>query len=153
MFCAIVTGQADAEIVLRSKQFVAFLDTRPLFHGHVLVVPVVHVETFDQLPSELGGELVTIGQRMVRAVESAMEADGSLMIVNNIVSQSVPHLHLHVIPRTKQDGLRLWLGPRHRYRTTDELATTGARIRAALEGGGEVHADDLDTSAQDRNSQ
>ena len=119
-----MNGEADAEIVLRTGEFVAFL-----------VVPVTHVVTFDQLPADLGGALVAVGQRLVQAVESAMDADGSLMIVNNIVSQSVPHLHLHVIPRTRRDGLRLWLGPRHPYGSTAERAATGARIRAALDAG------------------
>ncbi len=132
-FCAIITGDADAEIVLRTDHFVAFLDIRPVFAGHVLLVPRQHVTTFEQLPGELGAEFVTCGQRLERAVETAMGADGSLLIVNNVVSQSVPHLHLHVIPRRRRDGLRLWLGPRHPYPSAQQRGDTGRLIRAALD--------------------
>lgn len=132
-FCAIVAGSAPAEVVWRGDRFVAFLDTKPLFQGHVLVVPVDHVVTYDALGAEAVAELAVLVQRIQRAVEEATEADGSLLIVNNVVSQSVPHLHQHVIPRRRRDGLRFWLGPRHPYDGPEHLAATGAAIRAALE--------------------
>ena len=98
----------------------------------VLVVPTRHVQTYDELPEEFAGPWMRTSQALERAVESAMDADGSLLIVNNVVSQSVPHLHLHVIPRSKGDGLRFWLGPRHAYASPAEADAVAARIRAAL---------------------
>lgn len=133
VFCRIIAGGLPAHRVLEDETFVAFLDTRPLFHGHVLLVPRLHITTFEQLPAEFASQLVVCAQRLERAVESAMESDGSLLIVNNVVSQSVPHLHLHVIPRTRKDGLRLWLGPRHPYRSAEQRAETGRLIRVALD--------------------
>jgi histidine triad (HIT) family protein len=132
VFCEIVAGRAAAHEVLRTEQFVAFLDTRPLFAGHTLLVPVRHVPTFDLLPSELAGEWLELSQRLQRAVQAATESEGSLLIVNNVVSQSVPHLHLHVIPRTKGDGLRFWLGPRHPYADDAAAERMASAIRAQL---------------------
>ena len=131
-FCAIVAGDADASIVWHDDDLVGFLDIRPLFHGHVLVVPTVHVATYDQLPPDLVSHLAATTQTVQRAVESACGADGSMLLVNNVVSQSVPHLHQHVIPRRKGDGLRLWLGPRHPYTDDAERESTAQRIRDAL---------------------
>jgi histidine triad (HIT) family protein len=131
-FCAIVTGEASAREVYRDDDFVAFLDAHPVFLGHVLMVPTGHVQTYDELPEDLAVPWLRTSQALVRAVESAMDADGSLLIVNNVVSQSVPHLHLHVIPRSKGDGLRFWLGPRHAYASPEEADAVAARIRAAL---------------------
>lgn len=131
-FCAIVDGTAPAEVVFRSDDLVGFLDVRPLFHGHVLLVPTSHIATFDELPARLAEEFVLTVQRLQRAVQRAMDADGSLLIVNNVVSQSVPHLHQHVIPRRRNDGLRWWLGPRRPYESGEHSAATGAAIRAAL---------------------
>ncbi len=110
----------------------AFLDHRPLFHGHVLLIPREHVTTFADLPAKDVGPYMLVGQRLERAVESAMASDGSLMMMNNIVSQSVPHLHLHVIPRKFKDGLRFWLGPRVKYGEEVPITDVGQRIRAAL---------------------
>ncbi|MBK5223468.1 MAG: HIT family protein [Acidimicrobiia bacterium] len=132
-FCAIVDGTAPAEIVLRTEELVGFLDTKPLFHGHVLLVPTTHVETYDQLDPGAVADLARTVQKVQRAVESAMGADGSLLIVNNVVSQSVPHLHQHVIPRRRRDGLRFWLGPRHPYGSAGEVRATGDAIRTALD--------------------
>ena len=133
-FCAIARGEAPAHEVYRDDELVAFLDTKPLFHGHTLLIPTQHVTTYDELPVGLAREWLDVSQRVQRAVESAMGSEGSLMIVNNVVSQSVPHLHLHVIPRTKGDGLRFWLGPRHPYRSEEAAAETAARIADALGG-------------------
>jgi histidine triad (HIT) family protein len=132
-FCAIVAGDAPAEVVLRTDTLVAFLDVQPVFHGHVLVVPTNHVVTYDELDPTTVARLAVTVQQLQRAVEAAMDADGSLLIVNNVVSQSVPHLHQHVIPRRRKDGLRFWLGPRHPYDGAEQRAETGRRIRAALE--------------------
>jgi histidine triad (HIT) family protein len=131
-FCAIVTGEASAREVYRVDDFVAFLDAHPVFPGHVLMVPTQHVQTYDELPVDLADPWLRTSQALVRAVESAMDADGSLLIVNNVVSQSVPHLHLHVIPRSKGDGLRFWLGPRHAYASPQEADAVAERIRTAL---------------------
>jgi histidine triad (HIT) family protein len=131
-FCAIIAGDAHAHEVYRDDRLVAFLDTHPLFHGHVLLVPVEHVATYDLLPQSLAGEWFRVSQQLQRAVEKAMSADGSMLLMNSVVSQSVPHAHLHVIPRSKGDGLRFWLGPRHPYTDDAEAAGVAERIRAAL---------------------
>ena len=131
-FCAIVDGTAPAEIVHRTEELVAFLDVRPLFHGHVLLVPARHIVTFDELPSAIALEFVLTVQRLQRAVEATTGADGSLLIVNNVVSQSVAHLHQHVIPRRRKDGLRFWLGPRHPYDSAEHMRAVGESIRDAL---------------------
>jgi histidine triad (HIT) family protein len=128
VFCRIVAGRAPAFEVWRDDDIVAFLDRSPVFHGHVLMAPAVHVQTYDELPTSLAEHWLLTSQRLQLAVEAAMDADGSLMIINNAVSQSVPHLHLHVIPRGRNDGLRLWLGPRHPYSSDDQAATVAARI-------------------------
>jgi histidine triad (HIT) family protein len=121
-----------AEIVHSDDLCVAFLDHRPLFHGHVLLAPREHVVTFADLPASAVGPYMIVGQRLERAVEEAMSSAGSLMLINNIVSQSVPHLHLHVIPRKFKDGLRFWLGPRLRYGDDVSMSDVGQRIRDAL---------------------
>jgi histidine triad (HIT) family protein len=131
-FCAIVVGEAHAHEVYRDGRLVAFLDTHPLFHGHVLLIPTEHYPTYDLLPQSLAGEWFSVSQRLQRAVERAMSADGSMLLMNSVVSQSVPHAHLHVIPRSKGDGLRFWLGPRHPYQDDAEAAGVAERIRAAL---------------------
>jgi histidine triad (HIT) family protein len=131
-FCAIARGEASAHEVYRDNQLVAFLDTKPLFHGHVLLVPTTHIRTYDQLPAALASRWLAVSQGLQRAVQSAMGSQGSLLIVNNIVSQTVPHLHLHVIPRTKGDGLRFWLGPRHPYADEAEADAVAARIASAF---------------------
>ena len=118
--------------MLRDDAHVAFLDTAPLFLGHVLLVPTVHVRTLADLPAERAGPFLRRAQRLQRAVEGGLGTDGSLVIVNNVVSQSVPHLHLHVVPRRRGDGLRRWLGPRHRYDDAAHAEAVAARVRAAL---------------------
>lgn len=122
--------------MLRTDRVVAFLDRHPLFHGHTLIVPTAHVQTHDELPLDIAADWLRASQVVQRAVEAATGAEGALLIVNNVVSQSVPHVHQHVIPRTRGDGLRLWLGPRQRYRDDAEAAGTAARIRAALPADG-----------------
>lgn len=131
VFCAIVAGDESAEVVHRSENLVAFLDVHPLFPGHVLLVPTVHVQTYDDLPVELADQWLRTGQALQRAVESATGAEGALLLVNNVVSQSVPHVHQHVIPRDRGDGLRFFLGPRRRY-GPGEASEVASRIREEL---------------------
>ena len=129
VFCEIVTGERPAHLVLDDDTFVGFLDTRPLFHGHVLVVPRAHHETLSDLPAELVAPLFERVQAMAAAVREAMGAQGSFVAMNNTVSQSVPHLHVHVVPRTKGDGLKGFFWPRTRYSSEEEAATVAERIR------------------------
>ena len=131
-FCAIVAGDAPASIVWRDDRLVGFLDIRPLFVGHVLIAPTRHVPTYDQLDGDLVAHLAATTQRMQRAVTEACGADGSMLLVNNVVSQSVPHLHQHVIPRRTGDGLRIWLGPRQRYDSRAAQEEMAAKIRHSL---------------------
>jgi len=133
IFCAIVAGEAEAEIVHSDELAVAFLDQRPLFHGHVLLVPRDHHETLADLPADQVGPLFELVQRMSVAVRDGMGAKGSFVAMNNKVSQSVPHLHVHVVPRTKGDGLRGFFWPRTKYKG-EQMADAGAAIRAELEG-------------------
>ena len=130
-FCAIVAGTAPATTVLEEEDCVAFLDVRPLFAGHVLLVPREHHVTLADLPRELVEPLFTAAQRLCRAVEGALEAHGTFVAVNNVVSQSVPHLHVHVVPRRRKDGLRGFFWPRTRY-APGQAEEVAARVRAAL---------------------
>lgn len=132
VFCAIVSGSTVASIVLDTPSAVGFLDARPVFKGHVLVVPRTHVETLTDLPGARVGDFFGQVQRVARAVESGLGAGGTFVAINNRVSQSVPHLHVHVIPRTKGDGLRGFLWPRRRYADEAEAAAYRDRIAAAL---------------------
>ena len=134
-FCAVVAGDAPADVVHSGPTTVAFLDTKPVFPGHVLLVPRRHVTTLADLPPDELPAFFTVAQRLERAVEGAMDAPGSLVLINNVISQSVPHLHLHVIPRRPKDGLRFFLGPRHPYGSPDESAAVARSIAAALEAG------------------
>lgn len=135
-FCAILAGEAPADLVHDGESAIAFLDRTPVFPGHVLLVPRRHVRTLADLPPEDAPGFVALAQRLERAVETAMEAAGSLVLVNNVISQSVPHLHLHVIPRRPKDGLRFFLGPRHPYGSSEESATVARSIASALDGTG-----------------
>ena len=132
IFCSIVAGEVDAERVLESDGFMAFLDTRPVFKGHVLLVPRTHVVTLPDLPAELRDGFLGAAQRLATAVVDGLGAQGSFVAMNNVVSQSVPHLHLHVVPRTKGDGLRGFFWPRHKYDDDAERESFGARIRDAI---------------------
>jgi len=132
-FCAVVAGDAPADVVHSGESTLAFLDASPVFHGHVLLVPRTHVTTLADLPADELPGFAALAQRLERAVETAMDAPGSLVLVNNVISQSVPHLHLHVIPRRPKDGLRFFLGPRHPYGSPNESAEVARRIAAALD--------------------
>ena len=133
-FCTIAAGDAPADRILETEHLVAFLDIRPLFRGHTLLVPKTHLRLLSDLPSGQVAEFLTTAQRLERAVEDGLGAAGSMILVNNVVSQSVPHLHLHVIPRNPKDGLRFWLGPRQRYDAEHPAGEYAAKIRAALPG-------------------
>lgn len=132
VFCAIVAGEAPADVVLDDADFLAFLDTRPVFQGHVLLVPRVHVETLVDLPADLRDPFLERAQRIAQAVKDVLGAQGSFVAVNNTVSQSVPHLHLHVVPRTKGDGLRGFFWPRTSYADATESAEVARRMRDAV---------------------
>lgn len=133
VFCAIVAGDTAADVVLETDRFVAFLDARPVFKGHTLLVPREHLETLLDLPTELHLEWVDLQQRLVRAVTDGLGAQGAFVANNNVVSQSVPHLHQHVVPRTKGDGLRGFFWPRTKYADAAESADYAARLARALE--------------------
>lgn len=130
VFCRIVMGSLRAIEVFRDDVAVGFLDHRPLFPGHVLVVPTTHVETLVDLPADLVGPFARRVQTTAAAVQGALGAQGTFVANNNVVSQSVPHLHVHVVPRTKGDGLRGFFWPRHRY-AAGEAERAGAAIAAA----------------------
>lgn len=132
VFCAIVAGDVAAHLVLEDDDVVAFLDQRPVFKGHVLLVPREHVETLPDLPAALRDGFLAAAQRLATAVVEGLGAQGSFVAVNNTVSQSVPHLHLHVVPRTKGDGLRGFFWPRTKYADAAEQGQYAERLRAAL---------------------
>ncbi|MEY2570517.1 MAG: histidine triad family protein [Acidimicrobiaceae bacterium] len=132
LFCEIVAGREPAFVVLDEADVLGFLDVRPLFPGHVLVVPKAHVETLVDLPGALVAPLFTAVQRVAAAVVAGLGAQGSFVAVNNVVSQSVPHLHVHVVPRTKGDGLRGFFWPRTRYASDDEAAAIAVRLAGVL---------------------
>jgi histidine triad (HIT) family protein len=132
VFCSIIAGRLPATVVVETPLCVGFLDTRPLFVGHTLVVPRAHLVTLADLDADHLVDLMTTGQRLSRAVVSGLGAQGSFVAMNNTVSQSVPHLHLHVVPRTKGDGLRGFFWPRTRYRD-GEMDEVAARLRGALD--------------------
>lgn len=131
VFCRIIAGDLPGHVVLETDDLVAFLDTRPVFKGHVLLVPREHVETLPDLPAGLRDPFLAAAQRLAVAVRTGLDAQGSFVAINNTVSQSVPHLHLHVVPRTKGDGLRGFFWPRTKYADA-EAATYAERLRAAL---------------------
>jgi histidine triad (HIT) family protein len=132
LFCRIVAGQLAAAIVFEDELAVGFLDHRPLFPGHTLVIPREHHETLADLPTELVGPFFERVQRLSRAVPRAMEAEGSFVAMNNRVSQSVPHLHAHVAPRNPKDGLRGFFWPRTKYESDDQLREVQEAVQAAL---------------------
>ena len=132
VFCAIAAGDVPASMVARDDDVAAFLDARPVFKGHVLVVPRAHVPTLSDMPPAALGTLFAAVQRIARAVEAGLGADGTFVAMNNKVSQSVPHLHVHVVPRKKKDGLRGFFWPRVPYADDAEREAFAARIRAAL---------------------
>jgi histidine triad (HIT) family protein len=132
LFCAIVAGDAPAHVVLDGPDVVGFLDIRPVFKGHVLVVPRLHVVTLPEVPTPLLTSLFVAVQRCAGAVVAGLGAQGSWVSQNNVVSQAVPHVHVHVVPRTKGDGLRGFFWPRQRYSDEEEMSEYAGRLRAAM---------------------
>ncbi|GLZ11259.1 HIT family protein [Actinomadura sp. NBRC 104425] len=132
LFCEIVKGERPAHLVLDSADAVAFLDTRPLFKGHTLLVPREHIETLPDMPEHMLGTFFAQARRLASAMETVLGAAGSFVAMNNRVSQSVPHLHVHVVPRNRKDGLRGFFWPRRTYASDSEAADYAARLRAAL---------------------
>jgi histidine triad (HIT) family protein len=131
VICQIVSGELDAAVVARDDEVIAFLDHRPVFKGHVLVAPTRHVDTLLTLPSDLMVPLLTMAQRIAAAIVTALGAQGTFVAINNVVSQSIPHLHIHVVPRTKGDGLRGFFWPRTRY-AAGEIEEYADKIKSAI---------------------
>jgi histidine triad (HIT) family protein len=131
VFCSIVVGETRADIVLDEPDFLAFLDARPVFKGHTLLVPREHVATLLDLPTGMRDGFLAATQVLAGAVVEGLGAEGSFVAMNNVVSQSVPHLHVHVVPRTKGDGLRGFFWPRTTY-AEGEAAQYAARLRATI---------------------
>ncbi|GAB2808652.1 hypothetical protein GCM10022221_02480 [Actinocorallia aurea] len=133
VFCQIIAGEVPAHIVLDVPEGVAFLDARPVFKGHTLVVPRAHHETLTDLPVDEVAPFFGLVRRLAGAVETGLGAAGTFVAMNNRVSQSVPHLHAHVVPRNRKDGLRGFFWPRQRYESEAEQAEFARRITGALE--------------------
>jgi histidine triad (HIT) family protein len=133
IFCDIAAGRIPAATVLESDRFVAFLDHRPLFPGHCLLIPRAHIPTLPDLPPADTGPLFAQAARLCTAVEQATGAQGTFVAINNRISQSVPHLHVHIVPRRHKDGLKGFFWPRRKYEDDEELETTRAAIQRAVE--------------------
>jgi len=131
-FCDIVSGKTSAYIVLEDEPSLAFLDNRPLFPGHCLLIPRKHIPTLVELDSTLIEKLFLNVKRLTQAVELAMQAEGTFVALNNKVSQSVPHLHIHIVPRRKKDGLKGFFWPRAKYRDDEHMKEVQSKIREAL---------------------
>ena len=127
-FCDIVSGSTPAQVVHRDETTMSFLDVRPLFPGHTLLIPLDHHETLHDLPPELIEPFFSTARLLSEAVRSAMGAHGSFVAINNVVSQSVPHLHIHIVPRVPKDGLRGFFWPRKKYGSDGEMRATAAAI-------------------------
>ena len=132
VFCDIAAGDLPAHVVLADEDFAAFLDTRPVFKGHTLLVPRAHVVTLPDLPAGLRDGFLERTQRLATAMVEGLGSQGSFVAINNTVSQSVPHLHCHVVPRTKGDGLRGFFWPRTKYADDAEAAGYAERLTSAL---------------------
>ena len=132
LFCDIAAGTVAARVVLADDDFVAFLDARPVFKGHTLLVPREHVVTLPELPPRLRDGFLSQAQRLAAAMVDGLGAQGSFVAMNNTVSQSVPHLHCHVVPRTKGDGLRGFFWPRTKYADDAEAVDYADRLTAVL---------------------
>ena len=131
-FCRIAAGLEPAAVVFRGDRVTAFLDVRPLFAGHVLLIPNEHHGTLADLPSDLLAPLFTAAQRLARAVQHGMQAEGTFVAMNNRVSQSVPHLHVHIVPRRKKDGLKGFFWPRFPYKDPAEMEAARIAIGQAM---------------------
>jgi len=132
LFCEIINGEVSASFVYEDDVCIAFLDHRPLFPGHCLLVPKDHFETLSDLPTDLVSSLFANVQLLTRAVETALKAEGSFVAMNNRVSQSVPHLHVHIVPRKRRDGLKGFFWPRTKYESETEILEVAELIRSAV---------------------
>jgi len=132
LFCRIVTGELSAPVVFADETSMAFLDHRPLFPGHCLLVPREHFETLTDLPTELVGPFFEKAQLLARAVEAGLASEGSFVAMNNRVSQSVPHLHVHIVPRRRKDGLKGFFWPRNKYKSEEEIVAVQQAIKSAV---------------------
>jgi histidine triad (HIT) family protein len=132
VFCKIIRSQEKAYIVFEDGISLAFLDRRPLFPGHCLLVPKGHYETLVDLPAWLVGPLFQNAQLLERAIEEGLQADGTFIAINNHVSQSVPHVHIHLVPRHQRDGLKGFFWPRQRYRDEDAILQVQETLRSAI---------------------
>ncbi|MGZ5336795.1 MAG: HIT family protein [Solirubrobacterales bacterium] len=132
-FCAIAAGAEQAHVVFEDDDFLAFLDKRPLFPGHSLLIPRAHHETLAELPDELVGPLFADARLLSRAIPAAVGKPGSFVALNNVVSQSVPHLHVHIVPRKPKDGLRGFFWPRQKYEDEAHAKRTAAAVRKQVE--------------------
>jgi histidine triad (HIT) family protein len=132
-FCGIVAGDDEtAHVVYEDETSLAFLDHRPLFPGHCLLVPREHHETLADLPAGLLEPFFAAAQLLSRAIPEAVGKPGSFVAINNVVSQSVPHLHVHVVPRRPKDGLRGFFWPRHKYESEGHMAEVAEALRAKI---------------------
>jgi histidine triad (HIT) family protein len=132
-FCAIVAGDVPAHVVVETDDVLGFLDHRPVFKGHTLVLPREHLETLADLPDYLLVPLFSVVQRLSAVMPEALDAHGTWVPINNVISQSVPHLHVHVVPRRRKDGLKGFFWPRQKYAGDDEMAEYAGRLRRAYE--------------------
>ena len=132
-FCRIASGDASGHLVVDDEDYLAFLDIRPLFPGHTLLIPREHHETLTDLPAEQVEPLFLRARRLARVMEGDFGAVGSFVAMNNRVSQSVPHLHVHVVPRRPKDGLRGFFWPRTKYESDEQAAATAEQLRAAYD--------------------
>jgi histidine triad (HIT) family protein len=131
-FCRIAGGAEDGHVVFEDADTLAFLDNRPLFPGHSLLIPRQHLETVWDLPDDLIGPLFANARLLSVAIPKAMRKPGSFVAINNVVSQSVPHLHVHVVPRKPKDGLRGFFWPRTKYESEDQMRDVAERVRKAV---------------------
>jgi histidine triad (HIT) family protein len=131
-FCQIARAEVQARVVFEDDHSLAFLDHRPVFPGHTLLIPKAHYETLSDLPPHLLTPVFRSAQLLSRAIEKGLNADGSFVAMNNRVSQSVPHFHIHLVPRRKKDGLRGFFWPRHKYRDDEEAQQVQAALRKAM---------------------
>jgi histidine triad (HIT) family protein len=129
IFCKLCSGELAAHVVYKDEDCCAFLDNQPLFPGHVLLSPRTHYETLADLPNDLIGPIFTTAQLIAKAVESALDAEGTFVAINNRVSQTVPHMHIHIVPRRRRDGLKGFFWPRHDYQDESARET----VRDAIE--------------------
>jgi histidine triad (HIT) family protein len=132
VFCRIISGDLAGSVVFEDDISLAILDHRPLFPGHTLLLPRIHYETLADLPEGVIGQFFANAQLLAKAVELALTAEGSFVALNNRVSQSVPHLHVHIVPRRRKDGLKGFFWPRHKYQDDEHLKKTQAAIRKSI---------------------